>query len=67
MGLHNRSLEFVRPAHAPAKRAKLVSAPRAAAEVLFAGKVRGQTTVLRFVNRRRNNAEIRPEHAAEVR
>ena len=34
---------------------------------LFAGKVRGQNNLLRFVNRGRNNSEIFPEYAAEVR
>src|SRR5437868_1850181 len=47
--------------------ARRISARHAEAEALFARKVRGQTTVLRFVNRRRNNSEILPEHAAEVR
>ena len=44
-----------------------MSARRAEAEILFARKVRGQTAVLRFVNRRRNNSEMLPEYAAEVR
>jgi hypothetical protein len=66
VSLRNRPLEcpgFDAGEQAP----RLISACRAEAEVLFARKVRGQTTVLRFVNRRRNNSEILPEHAAEVR
>src|SRR3984957_3368113 len=47
--------------------ASVISARRAEAEILFARKVRGQKAVLRFVNRRRNNSEILPEHAAEGR
>src|ERR1700733_4326469 len=52
--------------HQQACRADICSSRRSG-EVLFARKVRGQNTVLRFVNRRRNYSEILPEHATEVR
>ena len=37
------------------------------AAVLFVWKIRGQITGLCFVNRGRNNSEMFPEYAAEVR
>ena len=36
------------------------------ADVLFLRNVRGQVTVLRFVDRGRNNSEILPEDTAEM-